>query len=149
MVEFGAGGHISDPAALAEAGTDTANANAADAARADGASPTPAAPTTPPATRRKRRGKGWFCPVCRQPYTSLLRITPGLPPENEEEEEDKEADITEGDTTAVNLPDSPPATSASEGRNGLLGSVLRNLNFSRTPPGDVESQTGEPTRVGA
>ncbi|KAI9509268.1 hypothetical protein F5148DRAFT_1189030 [Russula earlei] len=25
--------------------------------------------------RRKRRAKGWSCPVCRQPYTSLLRIT--------------------------------------------------------------------------
>ncbi|KDQ09378.1 hypothetical protein BOTBODRAFT_37129 [Botryobasidium botryosum FD-172 SS1] len=35
--------------------------------------PTPPAPATAP-RRRKRRAKGWFCPVCRQPYTSLLRI---------------------------------------------------------------------------
>ncbi|KAJ6627837.1 hypothetical protein B0H10DRAFT_1992141 [Mycena sp. CBHHK59/15] len=37
---------------------------------------TPAATTT----RRKRKAKGWFCPVCRQPYTSLLRITTAPPP---------------------------------------------------------------------
>jgi len=38
----------------------------------------PIAPV-PPNPRRKRRAKGWFCPVCRQPYTSLLRITAGPP----------------------------------------------------------------------
>ncbi|KAJ7754420.1 hypothetical protein B0H16DRAFT_1832139 [Mycena metata] len=32
------------------------------------------------AARRKRKAKGWFCPVCRQPYTSLLRITTAPPP---------------------------------------------------------------------
>jgi len=30
--------------------------------------------------RRKRKAKGWFCPVCRQPYTSLLRISTTAPP---------------------------------------------------------------------
>ncbi|KAJ6588879.1 hypothetical protein B0H19DRAFT_1206055 [Mycena capillaripes] len=56
------------------------------------ASPVPAATTTtspaaaatpapaPMTTRRKRKAKGWFCPVCRQPYTSLLRITTAPPP---------------------------------------------------------------------
>ncbi|KAJ2913998.1 hypothetical protein MD484_g6428, partial [Candolleomyces efflorescens] len=29
--------------------------------------------------RRKRKAKGWFCPVCRQPYSSLLRITTAPP----------------------------------------------------------------------
>jgi hypothetical protein len=33
-----------------------------------------------PHRRRKRKAKGWFCPVCRQPYTSLLRIS-ATPPE--------------------------------------------------------------------
>jgi len=40
-------------------------------------------PSTAPAPqnpRRKRRAKGWSCPVCRQPYTSLLRITTTPPP---------------------------------------------------------------------
>lgn len=75
------------------------------AAGASGGADGTAAPTAPsavperPATRRKRRAKGWFCPVCRQraylrapyyhfhlfsdvfvllspiAYTSLLRIT--------------------------------------------------------------------------
>ncbi|KAI0252514.1 hypothetical protein BJV78DRAFT_341331 [Lactifluus subvellereus] len=49
---------------------------------APSATPAPSAPNDPPNTpqapqnpRRKRRAKGWSCPVCRQPYTSLLRIT--------------------------------------------------------------------------
>jgi len=57
-------------AAGAEASAGTAQVN--------GAPTTAAVPTLPPpipAPRRKRKPKGWFCPVCRQPYTSLLRIT--------------------------------------------------------------------------
>lgn len=43
-----------------------------------------AAPTPAPTTgRRKKKAKGWQCPVCRLPYTSMLRIAlpttkPGL-----------------------------------------------------------------------
>jgi hypothetical protein len=77
MIEFGAGGQITQsnepeattgPAegegatpgenATGEAGAEGANATAATAAA------TPAQPTT--TTRRKRKAKGWFCPVCRQ-----------------------------------------------------------------------------------
>ncbi|KAH9061115.1 hypothetical protein EDB87DRAFT_1576486 [Lactarius vividus] len=47
----------------------------------------PIAPV-PSNPRRKRRAKGWFCPVCRQPYTSLLRITT-TPPTMEDTEEGK------------------------------------------------------------
>ncbi|KAF8265835.1 hypothetical protein EI94DRAFT_1779191 [Lactarius quietus] len=47
----------------------------------------PTAPV-PPNPRRKRRAKGWFCPVCRQPYTSLLRITTA-PPTMEDSKDSK------------------------------------------------------------
>ncbi|KAG8691968.1 hypothetical protein FRC11_000842 [Ceratobasidium sp. 423] len=50
------------------AGAPNANANA---------TPEPLTPfqAAAAAGRRKRKAKGWFCPVCRQPYTSLLRIS--------------------------------------------------------------------------
>ncbi|KAI0052096.1 hypothetical protein FA95DRAFT_1553769 [Auriscalpium vulgare] len=68
--------------------TDSAEAHA-EAPPAEGSpSEQPAVvPITPIPTnpRRKRRAKGWFCPVCRQPYTSLLRITT-TPPVVEDKE---------------------------------------------------------------
>ncbi|KAI0298664.1 hypothetical protein B0F90DRAFT_1632368 [Multifurca ochricompacta] len=95
MIEFGAGGaimHTDEPIPPEPAGAgDGAPATSSLPASAPAATvvstpatPTPNAPlTTPTPTpqnpRRKRRGKGWFCPVCRQPYTSLLRITT-IPP---------------------------------------------------------------------
>ncbi|KAF7763617.1 hypothetical protein Agabi119p4_8154 [Agaricus bisporus var. burnettii] len=81
MVEFGAGGNLTHtteptvpvPAAVAEGGS----------VSTPGTGPSePAVPIIPSttATRRKRKAKGWFCPVCRQPYTSLLRISTAAPP---------------------------------------------------------------------
>jgi hypothetical protein len=71
MVEFGAGGNLTHntepavpiPAAIADGGNATT----------PGTGPSePAAPVVPAATpRRKRKAKGWFCPVCRQ-RTSLV-----------------------------------------------------------------------------
>jgi len=70
MIEFGAGGQLNQttetPAAGAEAGAEGA-------AGTGGAPPAPV--PTPAPRQRKRKPKGWFCPVCRQPYTSLLRIS--------------------------------------------------------------------------
>jgi hypothetical protein len=81
MIEFGAGGQIVQneevPAVASpgagEAQTETQDENAASAAPteqpAEGAAPVPAPiPTVVPTTntRRKRKAKGWFCPVCRQ-----------------------------------------------------------------------------------
>ncbi|OCB84863.1 hypothetical protein A7U60_g8084 [Sanghuangporus baumii] len=84
MVEFGAGGTVVQPAAAAsdaEAPSNAGGENVGGANTEGGAQPTAPAPqTTTPATRRKRKAKGWFCPVCRQPYTSLLRITTAPPP---------------------------------------------------------------------
>jgi Zinc finger, C3HC4 type (RING finger) len=74
MVEFGAGGTIVQPEAevsttgandnAAAGGVDGANAQTAGAGTAP--APIPSTVTTAPNNRRKRKAKGWFCPVCRQ-----------------------------------------------------------------------------------
>ncbi|KAF8637852.1 hypothetical protein AX17_002478 [Amanita inopinata Kibby_2008] len=87
MVEFGAGGTITQPneepaaptGASAAAGGSGGDAGAAGGEGGAGGTGEGAAgvgtTTTTTNLRRKRRAKGWYCPVCRQPYTSLLRIT--------------------------------------------------------------------------
>jgi len=87
MVEFGAGGqlvHAEETPAVAPSANAAATGEAAgegSGANGEEAAPTPAPqPATPRPTRRKRKAKGWFCPVCRQPYTSLLRISTTAPP---------------------------------------------------------------------
>jgi hypothetical protein len=84
MVEFGAGGAINQgsetqpapPTATVGAGGDVPDA-AAGGAEAGGMTTNIVNAMN---TRRKRKAKGWFCPVCRQPYTSLLRLTTAPPP---------------------------------------------------------------------
>ncbi|KAK2462386.1 hypothetical protein APHAL10511_005692 [Amanita phalloides] len=72
MVEFGAGGQITQPsedtAATAE-GTEGGESGGSGNTTASGGNASNAT------TRRRRKAKGWYCPVCRQPYTSLLRIS--------------------------------------------------------------------------
>ncbi|KAF8524375.1 hypothetical protein BU17DRAFT_74828 [Hysterangium stoloniferum] len=88
MVEFGAGGQLvhadeapAETPAAAPAGEAPAEGSGApgeDSAAPSTPAPQPAAaPRT--TARRKRKAKGWFCPVCRQPYTSLLRISTTAP----------------------------------------------------------------------
>lgn len=85
MVEFGAGGRVArreedDAAPIGTAaGATTAGGIGA---TADAGAPALAAPPPPP-TRRKKKAKGWYCPVCRQPYTSLLRLALPSPKEPE------------------------------------------------------------------
>lgn len=70
MVEFGAGGTVSQPAAEAPPATTAPPGSAgAESGTANGGNAGEAAPSTPLAAtgpRRKRKAKGWFCPVCRQ-----------------------------------------------------------------------------------
>ncbi|KAF8138078.1 hypothetical protein K438DRAFT_1922772 [Mycena galopus ATCC 62051] len=165
MVEFGAGGVIvaetaepePAPAAAAEAAASPSPAEGDEATSpvegADAAAPaedatspadvaTAPAPAPAPTTRRKRKAKGWFCPVCRQPYTSLLRITTAPPP----------ADAA---TTSPASPTSPATNGAaaeeesSSGGSGLLGglsglrpSFLRHLSLRADRPvaRDLEAQ---------
>ncbi|KLO14371.1 hypothetical protein SCHPADRAFT_903315 [Schizopora paradoxa] len=154
MVEYGAGGQLvhneSEP---------TGASGATDAGATDGAAPgeapggtsdaptstptPPAAPAPPPTQqRRKRKAKGWFCPVCRQPYSSLLRITTTPPPMAASElEAGKRASVSssiEGShplatETTANVQSQPPVT---ETRSGFSASLPRPgflRHFTRNP----------------
>ncbi|KAE9404989.1 hypothetical protein BT96DRAFT_964040 [Gymnopus androsaceus JB14] len=154
MVEFGAGGNITQPS------EDPASAPADGAAGEGGeggasGSVTAAAPITN--TRRKRKAKGWFCPVCRQPYTSLLRITTTPPPAEgktettpnadaaREESEDEEVvepdqDIADADRLPSGLPlpvtaEPPSGTSTqpqnADGSNSASGGLFTRPGFLR------------------
>ncbi|KAL5641507.1 hypothetical protein ACGC1H_001853 [Rhizoctonia solani] len=91
MITFGAGEGVSAPAPAADeatpasANTDPPSTGVPNANT--NATPEPLTPFQAAAAtgRRKRKAKGWFCPVCRQPYTSLLRIS--MQPLNSKPEE--------------------------------------------------------------
>jgi hypothetical protein len=73
MIEFGAGGTVQQPTEVdAAPGADGAGAGGAGEGGGGGAA---GGGVTAAPTRRKRKAKGWFCPVCRQ-RRSLL---PPLP----------------------------------------------------------------------
>ncbi|KAF7344619.1 RING-type domain-containing protein [Mycena sanguinolenta] len=180
MVEFGAGGAIvadagaePEPAPAAAAPTSPTAAAAATGAtggagEADVMSPaegeageSPTSPVDDNANananggHRKRKAKGWFCPVCRQPYTSLLRITTAPPP----------APGTNDASGAATSPTSPGGAAGAGGEaaggegageedasgntGGILSGLrppafLRNLSLraERGVPRDVEAQAG-------
>lgn len=73
MVEFGAGGNITQteepaPATNGSEANDDGNNPTGETTEATGAHVPPTLMTPPPpvTARRKRKPKGWFCPVCRQ-----------------------------------------------------------------------------------
>ncbi|CAA7269953.1 unnamed protein product [Cyclocybe aegerita] len=148
MVEFGAGGNITQ-SEVPVPGTATPGGGGEDGAANNGATTpaTPAPPTTNP--RRKRKAKGWFCPVCRQPYTSMLRLTTSAPPPAESKEGDGSGSEDESPASPGGI--TPSGTGqTSEVRGGLLGaafrpgffrglSMSRSANLSSQPP-DVENQ---------
>ncbi|TFK26099.1 hypothetical protein FA15DRAFT_755285 [Coprinopsis marcescibilis] len=165
MVEFGAGGNITQTADDAGVGGDAVGG----AANAEGnaAAATVAAPTVTTTTggimnqRRKRKAKGWFCPVCRQPYTSLLRITtaPPLLPVGTPNSNSKLAEGATATTAAPAAAATEGATEPAPSGGGLLGNLtrpafLRSFTGGRTgdananPAGgtivmaDVESRAG-------
>ncbi|KAF9447753.1 hypothetical protein P691DRAFT_775912 [Macrolepiota fuliginosa MF-IS2] len=180
MVEFGAGGNIThapEPVTLASAaeGNETSGSPAAEGGAATAAAGTSLAAIPPVATtRRKRKAKGWFCPVCRQPYTSLLRITTAAPPPPGKEAETTERDEDQSRRVpGANNAAGDAAAGAGDNRTdetgevrsvGLLGGAftrpgfLRNISLNRTasgqpptsvpPAADIESQAGM-GRVGA
>jgi hypothetical protein len=94
MVEFGAGGKVArrdDPTGGEDAAAVDGAAGATGTAGTPAAGPAPQVAGGTTATgreRRKRKAKGWYCPVCRQPYTSLLRLA--LPSSNQPEAEEEQ-----------------------------------------------------------
>lgn len=58
----------------ADAAAVTGQGAAAETTVIEGGAAAAPAPAPTPAPRRKKKAKGWYCPVCRQPYTSLLRL---------------------------------------------------------------------------
>ncbi|KAG1776343.1 hypothetical protein EV702DRAFT_1109954 [Suillus placidus] len=86
MVEFGAGGNIIHNEET------TAATTGGEASATEVSAPAP--PTIAQNIRRKRKAKGWFCPVCRQPYTSLLRIST-TPPTKDISDDGHRASIDE------------------------------------------------------
>lgn len=69
MVEFGAGGYITQAAEALNEGASAANLATPGTATAS----VPSAPVPPTNSRRKRKAKGWFCPVCRQRKCTILQ----------------------------------------------------------------------------
>ncbi|GJE85225.1 hypothetical protein PsYK624_013030 [Phanerochaete sordida] len=157
MIEFGAGGQIVQNDAAPAADGENAEGgeeNAANAGEqpADGAAamPTPI-PTVVPTTntRRKRKAKGWFCPVCRQPYTSCLRITTTPPAKDTASENDQHESADIADHPLA--PASPTQPTSPTSRGGVLSSLgrpgfLRTLT-SRQPQPDLER--GQPAATAA
>lgn len=172
MVEFGAGGNIIQ-AAEGNEGTNTVNL--ATPGTATASVPSASVPVTTN-SRRKRKAKGWFCPVCRQrecitlqnklikvntlqfclAYTSMLRITTTPPPQSENKDAEGSGTEDEGSPTLQTANPNGQAAEVTEFR-GLLGSALRprflrglSLSTRSTPVAnpDVESQAGL-GRVGA
>jgi len=103
MVEFGAGGNIvhSEDTPAPTTGGERDEAAATE-------TPAPVPTTAPQNLRRKRKAKGWFCPVCRQrehlliyldcvlpltfcgsAYTSLLRISTTPPTKDISDDENQ------------------------------------------------------------
>lgn len=170
MVEFGAGGVLTHEAeattAAAAENADTPTgetpAAAGDVEAAAAAAPV-AAPERP---RRKRKAKGWFCPVCRQrmsvqlcmttcmltfnltAYTALLRITTAPPGKRLSEDSFSHPPIAiPAPAVVAEAPaESSGGVDASAGRRGLGGllSGLMNRTSGGTPaqPGE-----GAQTRV--
>ncbi|KAI0261653.1 hypothetical protein BC834DRAFT_462584 [Gloeopeniophorella convolvens] len=81
--------------------------------------------------RRKRRAKGWHCPVCRQPYTSLLRITT-TPPTAEDGKGGKRVS-----TSTIDHPLASPTSAGAE-------PVLTPESVAEAQAEEAQAQAGEP-----
>jgi len=124
MVEYGAGGIITygiEPAGSGANATEEATGGVATGGGGEGnGNGAPASATTPAAARRKRKAKGWFCPVCREPYTSMLRLTTTAPPVIIHDKTDGDGSGTE-DEGEVEVPRHDPANNGNNNSHGGTG----------------------------
>ncbi|KAG8952704.1 hypothetical protein FRC03_012024 [Tulasnella sp. 419] len=164
MVEFGAGGALTHE--LTATGTTAeGGGNGETPAAEGGANPTEgggaATPAAAPSRRRKRKAKGWSCPICRQPYTSLLRITTHGPAKVISDDEDEAEDTpqatspnanadtqntntntnaTTTTTTTTNAPTAPPLNRAGSGIGGMVRSLLPGGGARTERAQDIETR---------
>lgn len=161
MVEFGAGGtivHNDDATNNSPATNSNGGESATNAAVAATSVPASAPSSVPPNPRRKRKAKGWFCPVCRQPYTSLLRISTTPPTKDISDDDNHSTDHEDGDGSDVEHEDeherasnNDPLSSSENAaplpaRGGVLNtlrsSLRRNVRNDEILPPDME-RTGD------
>ena len=150
MVEFGAGGTITQPeennAATPAGGDDVeANANGTGGDNGNGngngtADTIQESPITIAARRRKRRAKGWFCPVCRQPYTSLLRITTNPPPPTDPTNSTKPEP-----SDPLSSEDAPAESGTGGGLLGFRPGFLRQFSMGRNTNTNVNANANSNT----
>ncbi|KAH9478531.1 hypothetical protein JR316_0008986 [Psilocybe cubensis] len=139
MVEFGAGGNITQTVEPVTGGDEAPTGTGTGTQTGTGATAVAAAlatPNPPPNPRRKRKAKGWFCPVCRQPYTSMLRLTTTAPPLSAslgKESGEGSGTEDEGGLLSPTLPLGPNA-------GATTGDTVLDVNY--TPPtGEVGAET--------
>lgn len=161
MVEFGAGGTIVHNDDATNNNSPTTNNSDGGGSPATSAVATNSVPASAPSAvpqnpRRKRKAKGWFCPVCRQPYTSLLRISTMPPTKDISDDDNHTMDHEDGDdsdlepegehgrapTNSNPLSSSENAAPLSTGGSGVLNTLRSNLRRNvcndETLPPDVE-----------
>lgn len=144
MVEFGAGGAIThtetEPVPAGDGDETNAGNTENPAPQGEGAGATAQAQLNQAqaTNRRKRRAKGWFCPVCRQPYTSLLRITTTVPPKEGVEAKAEEAREVNPQTTDANSTSTMSRLTAMVTRPLFTRGPLR----SQTTPSELERGNG-------
>lgn len=145
MIEFGAGGtltHAAEETAATPAAVPTPAANTTPGANVDLEAGNAVPPPPPPvaAPRRKRKAKGWFCPVCRQPYTSMLRITT-TPPETKKLTSESNVDLV----TVPNAPAPPPPAVIAGETNANTAAHEARTSLSKPPATtNTEGTANEP-----
>ncbi|KAJ8592960.1 hypothetical protein M405DRAFT_638743 [Rhizopogon salebrosus TDB-379] len=152
MVEFGAGGNIVH---AEDTPAPTTGGEGSETAVTEGSAPVPS--VTPQNLRRKRKAKGWFCPVCRQPYTSLLRISTTPPTKDisddenhasasldEHEREDDEHEHEQEHEQEQEHGADPLSTAPATG--GMLNSIRS--GFMRRNPRTESGYTAETSEAG-